>query len=286
MNKVCWELCGFKVTLKGLKQQQFYALPCLILQSFFFFFYLTFLFISSDIVPVVKHLSRFTVWDSLAFREPSLLVAGHEKGRARTGISSCIWMPRQRRFWPETRCLAVPFLWTRYLRNARRDFGTSSHFVLIPGLINCIHLSPHLFFFFHAPQSLPTRTYEEKQCEERGNKGRSAKWKFIHLKCHMKHRAFVLMAPADCSWISCQFALIRYSEQVSAWVLNKHLRLKNKLHSVFILRPALRHMNRFYRHSVFIWFIHCLHLYSLISWLWIHFLMTHYSASCWQRLGL
>lgn len=147
MNKVCWELCGLKVTLKGLKQQQFYALPCLILQSFFFFFYLTFLFISSNIVPVVKHLSRFTVWDSLAFRKPSLLVAGHKKGRARTGISPCIWMPRQRRFWPETRCLAVPFLWTRYLRNARRDFGTSSHFVLIPGLINCIHLSPHLFFF-------------------------------------------------------------------------------------------------------------------------------------------
>lgn len=147
-------------------------------------------------------------------------------------------------------------------------------------------LIPSLVFFFHAPQSLPTRTYEEKQCEERGNKGRSAKWKFIHLKCHMKHRAFELMAPADCSWISCQLALIRYSEQVSAWVLNKHLRLKNKLHSVFILRPALRHMNRFYRHSVFIWFIHCLHLYSLIFWLWIHFLMTHYSASCWQRLGL
>lgn len=191
MNKVCWELCGFKVTLKGLKQQQFYALPCLILQSFFFFFYLTFLFISSDIVPVVKHLSRFTVWDSLAFRKPSLLVAGHKKGRARTGISSCIWMPRQRRFWPETRCLAVPFLWTRYLRNARRDFGTSSHFVLIPGLINCIHLSPHLFYFFPCASVPPDEDLRRETMRGEGKQGK---------KCEMKIHSSEVSHEASCIW--------------------------------------------------------------------------------------
>ena len=174
------------------------------------FIYFTFLSASSDIVPVVRHLFTFTAWDNLAFRKPPLLVAGHKKGRARAGISSCIWMPRQRRFWPETWCLAVPFLWTRYLRNAGRDFGTSSRFVLIPALINCIHLSPHSFF----PRA-PVPPSEDLQSETmRGERkpGKKRKMKTsFHLERCLTRRAFVLMAPADYSWISCQLSLIRHS---------------------------------------------------------------------------
>lgn len=140
----------------------------------------------------------FTVWDNLAFRNPSLLVAGHEKGRARTGISSCIWMPRQRRSWPETQCLAIPFLWTRYLRNARQDFGTSSHFVLIPGLINCIHLSPHLFFF--SMRLSPSRRGLTKRNNARRGETREEVLNENLLSSEVSHEALCICANGS-SWL-------------------------------------------------------------------------------------
>ncbi len=54
----------------------------------------------------------------------------------------------------------------------------------------------------------------------------------------------------------------------ACYLFNKHLHMKNNLQSVFILCPAER------QHNAFILFSNCLHLYLLIFWLWIHYLIN------------